>query len=238
MDPTLPVSTQPTSPLSSITPVDPEKPVSKIWLWIVGGILLLGVGIVGGVVLGKQLYSVSQPQPISQPNPSPIVESTPAPDSTASQASNSDLANWKTYTNTKYGYSLKYEPNSELKQLTCSLQKADKGEDVFILDENASTFPECGFGGYSWPISITPQGNIQDCNSTESWQSTRSEIKISGIDAIKCVQKFIGQMLYPGPDEITWVGLKYNSKFFVFNLSNSKYQSTFDQILSTFHFSK
>lgn len=111
MDPTLPVSTQPTSPLSSITPVDPEKPVSKIWLWIVGGILLLGVGIVGGVVLGKQLYSVSQPQPISQPNPSPIVESTPAPDSTASQASNGDLANWKTYTNTAIGFQIRYPNN-------------------------------------------------------------------------------------------------------------------------------
>ena len=62
-----------------------------------GGILLLGVGIVTGVFLGKQLYS----KPVLQPTPSPVAETTPSPDPTA---------NWKTYKDEKYKYEFRY-PN-------------------------------------------------------------------------------------------------------------------------------
>lgn len=82
-----PISTLPVAPL--------PEPKSKIWLWIVGGVLLLGVGIVFGVLLGKQLYSI--PQPI--PTPSPSVTSVQEGDPTA---------NWKTYTNNNLGFTLKY----------------------------------------------------------------------------------------------------------------------------------
>lgn len=82
------------SPPMVKAPVAPlPEPKSKIWLWIAGGVLLLGVGIVVGVFLGKQLYS----KPALQPTPSAVAESTPTPNPTA---------NWKTYTNNSLNYSI------------------------------------------------------------------------------------------------------------------------------------
>ncbi|HUS59959.1 MAG TPA: PsbP-related protein [Nevskiaceae bacterium] len=64
---------------------------------IFGGIL--GVFIFAGAVFGAYKFGQKQIQPGPQPTPTPVVEATPTPDPTA---------NWKTYTNTKYGYSIKY----------------------------------------------------------------------------------------------------------------------------------
>ncbi|MDO8488424.1 MAG: hypothetical protein Q7S31_03895 [bacterium] len=72
--PAPPISTPPVAPQPQPV-VQPPQSKSKTWKLIMGGILLLGVGIVGGVFLGKQLYS----QPLSPPAPSPTVEVTPSP---------------------------------------------------------------------------------------------------------------------------------------------------------------
>lgn len=49
-----PISTPPAVPL--------PEPKNKIWLWILGGVLLLGTGIVAGVLFGKQLYFIKTAQ--------------------------------------------------------------------------------------------------------------------------------------------------------------------------------
>lgn len=57
------MDSQPQITIPQSAPVVPSlEPKSKVWLWIVGGILLLGVGIAGGVFLGKQLYSQNTAQ--------------------------------------------------------------------------------------------------------------------------------------------------------------------------------
>lgn len=62
---------------------------------ILGGIF--GVLVFVGAVFGAYKFGQKQVQPV--PQPTPVVEATPTPDPTA---------NWKTYTNAKYGYSIKY----------------------------------------------------------------------------------------------------------------------------------
>jgi len=64
---------------------------------ILGGIL--GVFIFAGAVFGAYKFGQRQVQPGPQPTPTPGLVATPTPDLTA---------NWKTYTNEKYSYSIKY----------------------------------------------------------------------------------------------------------------------------------
>jgi len=64
---------------------------------ILGGVL--GVLVFAGAVFGAYKFGQRQVQPGPWPTPTPGAVATPTPDPTA---------NWKTYTNTKYGYLIKY----------------------------------------------------------------------------------------------------------------------------------
>jgi len=82
---------------AEIGPVEekPTKPWLKIILFSILGVVLA----VGLVFAGYKFGQIKQVQPGPQPTPTPGLVATPTPDPTA---------NWKTYTNTKYGYSIKY----------------------------------------------------------------------------------------------------------------------------------
>ncbi|TSC54185.1 MAG: hypothetical protein LiPW16_113 [Microgenomates group bacterium LiPW_16] len=70
----------------------------KIHRWkILSGIL--GVLVFAGAVFGAYKFGQKQVQPVPKPTPTPVAVSTPTPDPTA---------DWKTYINTKYGYSIKH----------------------------------------------------------------------------------------------------------------------------------
>lgn len=64
---------------------------------ILGGVL--GILVFAGAIFGAYKIGQKQIQPGSQPTPTSGVVTTPAPDPTA---------DWQTYTNTEYGYSIKY----------------------------------------------------------------------------------------------------------------------------------
>lgn len=88
-------SISPAPPIST-PPVTPSpEPKSKVWLLVLAGVSLLEVGIVVGVLLGKQLYSKPLPPETlvkeGQPIPTPYI-----------------TANWKTYTSANLGYEIKY----------------------------------------------------------------------------------------------------------------------------------
>lgn len=117
-------------PVSPVPPIStPAAPVlelkNKIWVWVLAGVSLLGVGIVAGVFLGKHLYS----KPLPQPTPSPVVSVTPSPDPTASQAPNGDLANWKTYSSKIYSLSFQYPPQ-------WTVDETDRIVDIYDTDKN------------------------------------------------------------------------------------------------------
>lgn len=101
MDPE-PVLLQPEPVIES--PIPPTKKFSPIFILAIL-ILLLAVGA-GGILLGK---SLNTSQPSAQPTiaPAPTQIPTPTPDVTA---------NWKTYTNNKYGYSFEYPPEATISE--------------------------------------------------------------------------------------------------------------------------
>ncbi|KKS33299.1 MAG: hypothetical protein UU93_C0001G0130 [Candidatus Amesbacteria bacterium GW2011_GWA2_42_12] len=70
-------------------------------LFLVVGIVILGIGIWIGLFLGKRLYSKPLPQPTPLPAETLVMEGDPT-------------ANWKVYTNSKYGFQLKF-PDDECK---------------------------------------------------------------------------------------------------------------------------
>ena len=218
-------------------PAQPVESKSSDWPKIIL-VAVLGFGLLAGSAYAGYWYGTQQVQQSEEPTPvvsQPTTKPTPAPEPT--QPVTDPTAGWETHTNNKYGYNLKYEQNPKLKQFSCSQQKPfEKGEEVFVLDETTSTFPECGHGGYSWPISITTQEVTLTCDSTESWTAQQSQINVGGIKGTRCDQKFVGERMLPGPDEIIWAIIQHDEKYFVFNLGNIQYSETFNQILSTFKF--
>jgi hypothetical protein len=140
--------------------------------------------------------------------------------------------NQLSYSNSILGYSFNYSPNPNLKRITCN----DNSSEKLIFDEANSTFPECGNGDYSWPISIYLTDSDTGCGQTASWDVVENQFQVAGISARKCESNFVGERLYPGPSHITTVIIPFKNQFLQIELTNDKYASTYNQILSTLKF--
>ena len=96
---------------------------------ILGGILVVFVFV--GAVFGA--YKVGQrsiyPEPVERPTPTPVVVATPTPDPTA---------NWKTYTNTKFGYRLQYPLNYITNNGVVDIQTDKNDSPLLFLYSNES----------------------------------------------------------------------------------------------------
>lgn len=75
----------------------------QILIWIIVGSLLIALAG-GAYYLGRSTSPKPQATPVVSQTPQPTPSPSSSPDETA---------NWKTYTNSKYGYSVKYPPNLE-----------------------------------------------------------------------------------------------------------------------------
>jgi len=98
-----PPTEQPETELSTLSLVDKLKTHK---FKILGGVL--GIFVLAGAVFGAYKLGTRQVQPSPQPSPTPAAVATPTADPTA---------NWQTYTNTKYGYSIKYPSELESKDV-------------------------------------------------------------------------------------------------------------------------
>lgn len=86
-------------------PIEPlQNSVKRLTIFIVLFIIIVIFGI-GTYFLGAK----SQPAPTPQPTPLAVVQPTPTPDPTA---------DWKTYTNKKYNYLMKYPQNWSLEEFS------------------------------------------------------------------------------------------------------------------------
>lgn len=198
--------------------------------------LILGTG-------GTYLVLNSKTQKQIQPNPTPMVTATPTPDPTA---------NWKTYTNAKYGYSVSYpkdwiiqNENLAVDSVTTKtkLQSAD-----FIIGEPT-------MGGHYIPgaesgalleivVSLNPNfKSYEDFKSFEETKSTKFPLNyFSSVDndavigGIKATKK-LGGKPYKG-----WQSYAYTfdngTIYEVYLTSSNNQQVLFDQILSSFKFAK
>jgi hypothetical protein len=165
-------------------------------------------------MLASYQTPVSSPTPLVSPEPSAQAET----------------ANWKTYTNSKYGFSFKYPGDWEVKttlenfkfvigpssELTTYLTKINEQKVIYLMmsgpGQTTLTTSEWKKGGY---------------------QVGETQNEINGLAVTSRI--FTKSDTYQKEVEIVLPGQKYNTAFDIYNKS---LESTLDQILSTFQFTK
>lgn len=200
--------------------------LKRIILILTTVILLLA--IVGGAYLLGTKNNNSKT--VSQITPTATATPTPTSDPTA---------NWKTYTNPKYGYSIKY-PADWIEQVKC---RGGIAVDDYICfkspDFTEDQQPNITSGGLI-TIDGNSQGSSFTAGSIDNFCQSRplvtilecTQIKVDNISAIKRV----------GNDQYEDIGIIKNGKFIISirveytTSSKTQILKQFDQILSTFKF--
>lgn len=180
---------------------------------ILAGIVIL-VALAGGIFyLGR----VTAPKP----QPQNVVTSSPQP----SPSPTDETANWKTYTNTKYGYSIKYP--SEIKLIT-----SDENA-VEFYRENAGIGAGMGERGHGMVIYYRNFG----AETTESQSRPIENIFISSYPAFRWTDNnsCMEDIWLPNPNKSNTLRISFTTC-----AEKEPYNKIdfdlFDQILSTFKF--
>lgn len=201
-------------------------------LKILGGIL--GVLILVGVVFGAYKLGQRQVQPVPQPTPTPAAVATPTSDPTA---------DWKTYTNTKYGYLIRYPEKWLLfAPEACIPSCPEAADNMSIVRPPEVKYPEGDFSVTSWTESFEPQVLDKERSKSEArswnWKSRREQtIKVGGYEG----WSIVGEMEF-GDNKLfsrRYMVVKTSSGLWEINLWDTKeqiYKDTFNLILSTFKF--
>jgi len=189
---------------------------------------ILGVLILVGAVFG--IYKYAQRQIPLEPTEEPTLEvATPTPDPTA---------DWETYTNTKYGFSIRYPKNytsqeygpSGPSSIQVQLKSTEAGIDINIFWLGES--PAYNMSLTEWyndfltaEMPYTSYGSQSGLEYTE-----RKEIEIGGVKGIQLRQMgeygVLADILLPLPNAVVEIGIDYDV------IETPEVQ----QILSTFKF--
>lgn len=194
----------PQAPVSIPSSVQLSQPSSKLPLILFGIVLILSAGL-GGLYLGKYLYGPKTPAVSISPIVVPTA--TPTPDPTA---------NWKTYTNSKLGFTFQYP--TELVFLSDGL---DNGGSLLL--QNFDGIKSNGDTNTSFQLALfktqtNGSGQITTINSYRAIRGTSVQKK----------------------EDVPTVWITNGTSYYMFQLSTPKTINSvwFDQILSTFQFTK
>lgn len=221
--------------VESAQPVEPRRGQSKLLLGVVIGILTAGVGFGGYFFLSRSRSSAVQTPSLVTAQPPLIVDPT---------------ANWKLYTNTTYGYSIKYPStwnlqNSAGRNPDLTNQQLAQETYVSAFDPNV---PHINPGDARREVSISVRtqdqnarplvcADLNDClnkiNYIYAQDAKKQEIQVAGHTGI--------QITYAGPEwiQMTDAFVFMNGYLYQFGLITQKSDHPtmlpiFDQILSTF----
>ncbi len=188
---------------------------------IIVGILIAVIIAGGAYYLGRQTTPKSSPAVVSQtpqPTPSPTPDASPVPNGTG------ETANWKTYTNTVYQYSLKYPPHWQY--IIC------QSSNNFYFDPN----PACETDDPG-VLTLHIDNEIKQplINISDEFQAVSKKVVTIGNEQ---GEKILVEKVKPAPgaDKITIAAVTHNGKTYTFNLQDINEENTLDQILSTFKF--
>lgn len=212
-------------------------------------VILIAAAVGGYFIYQKQIKPVVVPQQTAQPS---STNASPAPTGVG------EIANWKTYTNTKVGFQIKYPPRYSKPGLpsgapTAPALYADGNEESgTILFGNPSGINEDGFildfysftgtldklsldMSYGQPYDFSGKNNNYD---EDNVLITRKELLIDGKPALSLTKKYIVKIT--GSE----VGSPYMGIFFINRgygfgiIADRKHDAQeVNQILSTFKFS-
>lgn len=192
------------------------------------GILLLLLIVGGAYYLGKSSLPAGAPLP----SPASTAISTPTPSTT------DPTANWKTYTNSENGYTIKY-PNDLFVRLVCPKEELD----LTLRNPNDKReeiqADSCGRDVRYTVEMHTYAKRPEEPQSDKDYHIDKEEITIGGIKADKYVYTLINRgTTAPFSSWFESVLVTRGDKSYGIYLGNIKLQDTFDQILSTFKFTK
>ncbi|MBI4039700.1 hypothetical protein HY388_02625 [Candidatus Daviesbacteria bacterium] len=213
---------------------------------ILVGLVAMILGVAGTFVWQQVSRQVAMPKPASSavPTPTTIPNPTANPDSIPIK-SGSIGADWKTYTNTKLGYSLKYPPNWENdldhgpgSSLHPPLPNESPGGGVDYLFSGISVYEinkEYNPEGLSFEEYVE-----KDRVQGEGVSRTVKKLSIDSLEGLEVTQ-FWEDLSQSYPFKSAYI--KHNSKIYTIRLEQNGsfpevriHVNTFDQILSTFKF--
>ncbi|MDO8639116.1 MAG: hypothetical protein Q7R43_06075 [Candidatus Daviesbacteria bacterium] len=196
-------------------------------------LILVGIVVVALAVGGYLLYQ-NQVKPVPIVAPQPIAQTSTSPDETA---------NWKTYTNTKYGYSIKY-PNDW--HIILPGKDGDKSINIQNYSESEITQQEqqsmsLNPDKLSVTIGVYDEKAIHSI-SLDNWLKTNGHyvstiygsptsteyIEVSGLKILK--------LLYQNSLQFYILSNGKNVFYVYYTPNNTSLINTFNQILSTFRF--
>ncbi|MBI2338360.1 hypothetical protein HYU95_04215 [Candidatus Daviesbacteria bacterium] len=200
--------------------------------YIVIGILVLA-GLVGAYYLGKQ----NTPPPENKP----IVSESQKP-SPATSATQDETANWKTYTDEKIGFKIKYPDNWEYAELKAGdplrLYFYPKHDDINPRNSNETLAPI--------ELIILSDSRPLECLAEDG--KSCLDAKVDGVSAKKYSRKLYHEivafkannlffeLMSPKFDKDSFAPGSYKEYYNSYNFPEEKRKKIFDQILSTFRF--
>lgn len=195
-------------------------------IYILIGILVLGLVAGGAYYLGKSTSPQPTPQPFypppsSTPSLPPLDKNLPILNKTSDQT-----ANWKTYTNQKFHYSLEYPSTWYI---------GEQSDITYISPESVPTIPLTH--GLPSAMQIFAKEGLLEDQIVPSWKHTIKNTVIDGVTGQSLIDlepsKFDGVMR-------TSITIKNDSFVYSIIFSNTdkdgSHNSVFDQILSTLKF--
>ena len=188
-------------------------------------LVIVLAGAVGYFVLFKKSPEVAQQTNTPTPTPTQTKTQNPTPAPTPKD----ETENWKTYTNTQYGFEVRYPDTFTYKTLY-EYAFFDKKEQIDAGCNDGIGKPFCGFSfeGAKRYTSITKAIEAIPVGSPDTLtQSTR----VLGGNTFTVVRRS------SGTDFQLFYLIEKNGLFFTFFVQQS-YAAVADQILSTFRFTK
>lgn len=199
-------------------------------------ILLILIVSVGGYMLGAKRNKTAQNQPL----PTPIIHPSPAPLPSKASATEGvdETANWKTYTNSKHAYLIRY-PNDIFVRTICPNKELILEHGMPNEARDSIEVPACGGRGGRFAIEIVTydsQKGEKPYFDYSDYSVAEEEVIVTGIKTKKSTYSFVDKEDPESSDWFSRVLVLKGTKTYEITFGDKDFIQTFDQILSTFQF--
>lgn len=219
-----------TNPITvSQPPVQPQTKTNLIMPFLVTFLVSATLFGFGGYYLGKQ-SSVNQPQNLLNQNQTEVTPSvSSSPTSVVTSPAPDLTANWKVYTNSTLGFTVKYPE-------TWNLVKCGPGDAALL---SPTTVPQCASEPYE-PIQFFADNKVQ--SESEFIVSLGTGFKLTPKADLVTIgiphQKYLVEKVQPapGPDSFIEIRVPRDNGSFKIYVFDTQQEKIADQILSTIKF--
>ena len=158
-----------------------------------------------------------------------------------------ETENWKTYTNNKYQYSIRYEQKDFFTYRNCGKNPSDfEGDEIFLFitlepkHQYSTCYPPDGLADLeisSIEGDTTSQDEIFKSYPLPDWKVSVYALERNDLAGLSLIAKFQGEdPTGTFPSFVEETRIYKNNRTYLITLTNEEYRETYSQILSTFEF--